>query len=74
MTCQECGAPAEVRDEFTLPSTDGPVLHLFTACENRHYLTRIICGLRGDSDVGYCRCTRPPGHEPYGHACEHGAW
>lgn len=73
MTCGECGEVAEVADEYTLPSTDGPVVHVVTVCPNQHRLTRIICGLYGDSDVGYCRCTLPPRH-PGKHGCEHGAW
>jgi hypothetical protein len=31
-TCPECGAPAEVIDRFTLPSTHGPVEHVKTRC------------------------------------------
>lgn len=42
LECAECGAPAEVRDEFTLPSTDGPVRHVVTSCVNRHHLTVIV--------------------------------
>lgn len=34
-----------------------------------------ICGLTGDSDVGYCVCTRPAGHYPTTeHGCAHGTW
>jgi hypothetical protein len=32
------------------------------------------CGLRGDSDVGYCACTEPKGHPAGAHACQHGYW
>jgi len=37
-TCPEptCGAPAEVTDRFTLPSTDGPIEHVTTYCASRH--------------------------------------
>ncbi|MGH3628775.1 MAG: hypothetical protein ACRDRL_15245 [Sciscionella sp.] len=32
----ECGLPAEVVDEFVLPSTSGPVLHRATLCVGGH--------------------------------------
>lgn len=34
-----CGAPAEVLDEWRLPSTDGPVTLLRTLCARRHAFT-----------------------------------
>jgi hypothetical protein len=34
--CPECGVPAEITDRFTLPSTDGPVAHVATACAAGH--------------------------------------
>jgi hypothetical protein len=32
-----CGLPAEIRDRFTLPSTDGPVEHVQVLCVGRHH-------------------------------------
>lgn len=37
--CPECGLPAEVIDDFTLPSTDGPVRHRASVCLNHHHIT-----------------------------------
>jgi hypothetical protein len=48
--CPECGLPAEVADEFTLRSTDGPVVHVVTHCVGGHWLTppmERVAGLAG---------------------------
>jgi hypothetical protein len=37
--CPECGLPAEVRDRFVLPSTDGAREHVRLACVVRHVRT-----------------------------------
>ena len=37
--CPECGLPAEVRDSFSLPSTDGRVEHVKMMCAVRHVRT-----------------------------------
>jgi hypothetical protein len=41
VVCPElgCGAPARVGDRFELLSTDGPVEHVKTWCDNEHGLT-----------------------------------
>lgn len=36
--CPECGEIAEVRDQFQLPSTSGPLDHVTTMCVRRHWL------------------------------------
>lgn len=37
----ECGAPADVVDVYTLPSTDGPVEHATVVCVRRHRYTTV---------------------------------
>jgi hypothetical protein len=37
VSCPECGAPAEVVDRFTLPSTGRPVEMVKVACVTRHW-------------------------------------
>lgn len=37
--CPECGAPAEIVDQFVLPSTGGPVEHVKVQCVSRHWFT-----------------------------------
>ena len=37
--CPQCELPAEVIDRFSLPSTDGPVAHVKTACLAGHVFT-----------------------------------
>jgi hypothetical protein len=41
VVCPEprCRAPATVVDRFWLPSTDGPVAHVKTWCESKHWFT-----------------------------------
>jgi hypothetical protein len=36
-TCPECGATAEVLDEGTVSSTDGPLRHVRIQCVRRHW-------------------------------------
>lgn len=39
ITCPDpdCGAPAEVTERFTMPSTDGTVVHIKTICARQHW-------------------------------------
>jgi hypothetical protein len=37
--CPQCDLPAEVIDRFSLPSTDGPIAHVKTACLAGHVFT-----------------------------------
>ncbi len=34
--CAHCGAPAEILDRATWPSTDGPIPHIKTYCAAGH--------------------------------------
>jgi hypothetical protein len=40
VACPEpgCDAPAELTDQFVLPSTSGPIEHVRTYCLHRHIL------------------------------------
>jgi hypothetical protein len=37
VVCPECGAPAEIVDRFTLPSSHGDVEHAKVLCLMRHW-------------------------------------
>jgi hypothetical protein len=37
IACPECGLPAEITEQFSLSSTDGPVEHVALACVDGHY-------------------------------------
>jgi hypothetical protein len=38
IACPECGAPADIMERFSLPSTDGPVAHVAVSCAVGHHL------------------------------------
>jgi hypothetical protein len=65
-----CGLPAEVEDEYTLQSTDGPLAGVRIRCPRRHYFNGLAEALKlpvsrdtwtcdGDTLVG--RLRRLPG-------------
>lgn len=37
IACPDCGAPAEIAERFSLPSTDGPVPHIVVDCAAGHH-------------------------------------
>jgi hypothetical protein len=41
-TCPSCHKQAEIIDRFTLPSTDGPAVHLKVRCEGGHAYTVLV--------------------------------
>jgi hypothetical protein len=41
-SCPSCHKRAEIIDCFTLPSTDGPVVHLKVRCEDGHAYTVVV--------------------------------
>jgi hypothetical protein len=41
-TCPSCHKRAEIIDRFTLPSTDGPIVHLKVRCEDGHAYTVLV--------------------------------
>jgi hypothetical protein len=43
-TCPSCLQPAEIVDQFTLPSTDGPATHVKVRCESGHWYTLLVGG------------------------------
>ena len=54
--CPECELPAEVKDRFVLPSTEGPVDHVALQCVARHHfrmpsamLADVAAGLAADA-------------------------
>lgn len=47
VSCPECGAPAEVVDHFTLPSTHGPVAIVKVWCVTRRWFTVPVASLPG---------------------------
>jgi hypothetical protein len=46
-SCPECGVPAEITDQFWLPSTDGPVAHVAVSCAASHHFRMPAEGLPG---------------------------
>ena len=52
--CPQCELPAEVIDRFSLPSTDGPIAHIKTACFAGHVFTPPA------DDVAFLEVEAPP--------------
>ena len=37
IACPACGAPAEILERFSLPSTEGPAAHVTVSCAAGHH-------------------------------------
>jgi hypothetical protein len=42
VSCPECGLPAEVRDRFSLASTEGAVAHVALGCLGGHFFRMAV--------------------------------
>jgi len=60
ISCPECGAPAEITDRFSLPSTDGPVAHVATSCAAGHHFRMPTDRLTGRTRASVPAVTRAP--------------
>ena len=48
-SCPECGVPAEITERFSLPSTDGPLVHVAVSCAANHHFRMPAAGLPGQA-------------------------
>ena len=49
-SCPSCDSPAEIIEQFTLRSTDGPVEHMRITCVRRHWFLLPVPRPRRPSD------------------------
>jgi hypothetical protein len=47
----QSGAPAQITDRFWLDSADGPVEHLKTGCESKHWFTRRVETVQSEQET-----------------------
>jgi len=47
--CPQCELPAEITDQFSLPSTDGPVDHAALSCIDGHHFRMALDRLSADA-------------------------
>jgi hypothetical protein len=60
--CPDCGVPAEITDCCTLPSTDGPVVHVALSCLAGHHFRMAADMLAGRPRIA--ATGRPPRTAP----------